>query len=151
MRAPNVKVYLDVCTLCRPFDDQSQIRIRLETEAVQLILSHIRLGFLTLITSPVHRIEVGAIPDFKEREYLLALMKEIGGEVASDQARVRARAEALVAEDLGPADAAHLAFAEAAGADFVTTDDRLIRQCKRVGAAVWCGNPVAFCEKEDLR
>lgn len=28
-------VYLDVCASCRPFDDQSQIRIHLETDAVQ--------------------------------------------------------------------------------------------------------------------
>ena len=33
------RVYLDVCALCRPFDDQAHMRIRLETEAVQLILA----------------------------------------------------------------------------------------------------------------
>jgi len=27
-------VYLDVCALCRSFDDQSFLRVRLETEAV---------------------------------------------------------------------------------------------------------------------
>jgi len=32
-------IYLDVCTLCRPFDDQSFLRIRLETDAVNLIMS----------------------------------------------------------------------------------------------------------------
>ena len=31
-------VYLDVCCLNRPFDDYSQERIRLESEAVLLIL-----------------------------------------------------------------------------------------------------------------
>jgi len=31
-------IYLDVCSLSRPFDEQSAIRIRLETEAVNLIL-----------------------------------------------------------------------------------------------------------------
>jgi len=30
-------VYLDVCALSRPFDDQAFLRIRLETEAVNLI------------------------------------------------------------------------------------------------------------------
>jgi predicted nucleic acid-binding protein len=143
-------VYLDVCTLCRPFDDQTQIRIRLETEAVQLILSHIRLGSLTCIVSPVHRVEIGAISDFTEREYLLALLQDISVEATIERAAVRERAEALVERGLGPADAAHLAFAEAAGADFVTTDDRLVRQCQRIGAAVWYGNPVAYCEKESL-
>jgi predicted nucleic acid-binding protein len=151
MQPENQQVYLDVCTLCRPFDDQRQIRIRLETEAVQLILSHIRLGALTCMTSPVHRAEISAIPDFTEREYLLALLQEIGTEITAERDCVRARAETLAAEGLGPADAAHLAYAEVAAADFITTDDRLERQCKRVGATVWCGNPVAFCEKETLR
>ena len=32
-------VYLDVCCLNRPFDDQTQDRIRLESEAVLLILT----------------------------------------------------------------------------------------------------------------
>jgi len=34
-------VYLDVCCLNRPFDDQTQDRIHLESEAVLLILKHI--------------------------------------------------------------------------------------------------------------
>jgi hypothetical protein len=33
-----VKIYLDVSCLNRPFDDQGQVRIRLETEAVTIIL-----------------------------------------------------------------------------------------------------------------
>jgi hypothetical protein len=36
-----MKIYLDVCCLNRPFDDQTQDRIRLETEAVMLILGRI--------------------------------------------------------------------------------------------------------------
>ncbi|MCL4321813.1 MAG: hypothetical protein M0016_00195 [Deltaproteobacteria bacterium] len=28
-------IYIDVCALCRPFDDQSLLRIRLETETVK--------------------------------------------------------------------------------------------------------------------
>jgi hypothetical protein len=51
------RVYLDVCALCRPFDDQSQMRIRLEADAVQLILSHVRGESLALAVSPVHELE----------------------------------------------------------------------------------------------
>jgi predicted nucleic acid-binding protein len=52
---------------------------------------------------------------------------------------------------LGPADAAHLAFAEAAQADFITCDDRLIRQCRRFKPSVWFGAPNAFCDRENLK
>lgn len=64
------RIYLDVCVLSRPFDDQNQARIRLETGALQIVLAHIRSGELTLIVSPVHWAESGAVPDPKEKEYL---------------------------------------------------------------------------------
>jgi len=57
----------------------------------------------------------------------------------------------LVSFVLGPADAAHLAFAEIAGADFVSCDDRLCKKCGEMDLKIWAGNPVAFCEKEGLR
>ena len=40
--APVKRVYLDLCALNRPLDDQGQIRVRLEADAVSLILSHVR-------------------------------------------------------------------------------------------------------------
>ena len=33
------RIYLDVCCLNRPFDDQNQPRIRLESEAILIILA----------------------------------------------------------------------------------------------------------------
>ncbi|MDF2439948.1 MAG: hypothetical protein JWN98_932 [Abditibacteriota bacterium] len=39
-----MKIYLDVCCLKRPFDDQGQDRIHLESEAVLLILAHVEAG-----------------------------------------------------------------------------------------------------------
>jgi len=39
-----VRIYLDVCCLNRPFDDQTQDRIHLESEAVILILKRVRSG-----------------------------------------------------------------------------------------------------------
>ncbi len=34
-----MKLYLDICCFNRPYDDQTQARVRLETEAVILLLS----------------------------------------------------------------------------------------------------------------
>jgi predicted nucleic acid-binding protein len=144
------RVYLDVCALSRPFDDQSQMRIRLEADAVQLILSYIRSGDLALIVSPMHNIEIGAIGDLAEREQLLSTLRQIGQRVSFDPQQARTRAEQLTQRGLGPADAAHLAFAEEAQADFVTCDDRLLRRYQRAQPRIWSGTPVAFCSKEDL-
>ena len=45
-------IYLDVCTLSRPFDEQHYLRIRLETEAFNLILSRVRKNDYKLLVSP---------------------------------------------------------------------------------------------------
>jgi len=52
------RLYLDVCTLCRPYDDQNLMRIRLETDAFFLILQAIQNNIYEMITSPVHEAEV---------------------------------------------------------------------------------------------
>jgi predicted nucleic acid-binding protein len=144
-------VYLDVCALSCPFYDQSQMRIRLETDAVQLILSHVHAGNLGLIVSLIHYMEIGAIEDVLEGEHLLSTVQQLRHPMDFDLYRARGRAEQFVQLGLGLADAAHLAFAEQAGADFVTIDDRLLQQCRHAGPSIWHGTPAAFCAKENLR
>lgn len=39
-----MRIYLDVCCLNRPFDDQSQDRIHLEAEAVLAIIKQVEQG-----------------------------------------------------------------------------------------------------------
>ncbi len=60
-------IYLDVCSLSRPFDDQNIMRIRLETEAVNLILLKVKEGRFKLLVSFAHFREIEAIPDPVER------------------------------------------------------------------------------------
>ena len=68
-----------------------------------------------------------------------------------DKRLARTRAEELYRQGAGLADAAHLAFAEAAKADFISCDDKLLKKCSKIKVAVWTGSPVAFCDKENLR
>jgi predicted nucleic acid-binding protein len=144
-------IYLDVCALSRPFDDQTQARIRLETEAVELILSRVRQGDVQLIVSAAHAVEIAAIEDAEERAALERLVKELGHRPRLQLHLARQRAERLTQMKIGPADAAHLALAEQSEADFVTVDDRLLKQAQRAGLAIWIGTPPQFCEKEKLR
>ena len=144
-------IYLDVCVLCRPFDDQQQARIRLETNALQLILAQTAKSDLSVIVSPVHTIEIQAIQNSEERQHLLMLLARIGSQHQFELSVVRQRAEELADEGMGVADAAHVAFAEFVQADFVTVDDRLLKQCKRVELKVWSGSPLAYCDKENLQ
>ena len=143
-------VYLDVCALNRPLDDQSQMRIRLEADAVSLILGHVRSLSLALAVSPAHHVEVAANPDPSRRSHVQLLLQDLGSQIVFDRATSRRRAEELVNLGMGAADAAHVALAEQVGCDFVTCDDRLLRQCRRIGIAIWFGTPTAYCDKEDL-
>lgn len=144
-------LYLDVCALSRPFDDQRQLRIRLETDAVNLILSQVKRGRYGLLVSSVHRREIGAISDIYERSILQAIFDRHGACVVAEHAVAKRRAEELFTAGFGVADAAHVAFAEQASDAFVSTDDRLLKKCARHVLTVWTGNPVAYCEKERLR
>ncbi|RKX66997.1 MAG: hypothetical protein DRP41_01400, partial [Thermodesulfobacteriota bacterium] len=74
-------IYLDVCALCRPFDDQSFLRIRMETEAVNLILSKVKENFYQMVVSPVHMKEMEAIQDEIERIQLITLLNKYGNSV----------------------------------------------------------------------
>lgn len=144
-------IYLDVCALCRTYDDQSYSRIHLETVAVHFILKAVENGLYTMISSSVHRAEISAITDDHERVELLYLLEKISLQKAVEDRAIRRRAEWLFEKGLGPADAAHLACAEAFQANFISCDDKLIKKYTKLNPIIWAGNPIAFCDKEDLR
>ena len=71
------RVYLDVCCLNRPFDDQEQEHIHLESEAVRFILRHIRLGKVFWVGSSVLDLEINRTPDIEKRDSVFALTTEL--------------------------------------------------------------------------
>ncbi|MBI5875038.1 MAG: hypothetical protein HZB81_04210 [Deltaproteobacteria bacterium] len=87
----SISLYLDVCALSRPFDEQSYIRIGIETEAVNLILSKAKQGDYILLVSPVHIKELNAIPDIFERVELLTLLEKLGKPIKANRAKARER------------------------------------------------------------
>ena len=144
-------LYIDISTLCRPFDDQSLRRIRIETDAYYLILQALHERKYAMIVSPVHIEEANAISDTEERREILAVLEALGTAAKCDVAATRARAEFLQLRNFGIADAAHVAFAEASADVFITCDERLVRKCRREKVGVTTVNPVEFTIAEDLR
>ena len=127
-------IYLDVCVLSRPFDDQNYLRIKLETEALNLILSKVKGGKYGLLVSPVHIKEIDAIPDIYERIELQTVLDRFGVRIAVNAAEARKRAGELIDSGFGVADAAHVAFAEKAG--LVASNGEARRQIKAGGLRV---------------
>ena len=130
-----MKIYLDVCCLNRPFDDQTQDRIHLESEAVVLILKHVRLGNWEWISSEVVEYEVGQTPDAERRHRVESLIRYAARTVLLERSVVK-RASEFKAIGFGAHDALHLACAEHSNADvFLTSDDkflRLSRECSSI-------------------
>ncbi len=150
--SPIRRVYFDTCALNRPFDDQSQARIRLETEAVEHLLRAVDEGRLEWVSSDVVLFEVARTPDEVRRESLLALVRRAGFIIPLSDGIGR-RARELREEGLKDLDALHLASAEAAGAgDLVTTDDAFAGAAAGLqpASSVQVKNPVVF-EMEVLK
>jgi predicted nucleic acid-binding protein len=145
------RIYVDVCALCRPFDDQSMVRIRLETHAVQLILAHVRQGKYEFVVSPVHLAEIGATTHDEEKAQVLTFFDAYGMQPSWDLEKARERAEELYRSNCGPADAAHVAFAEQAAEAFITCDDMLLRKCRKTPIRVPVVGPVEFSVSEGLK
>ncbi len=145
------KIYLDVCSLCRPFDDQSYARIRLETDAINLILSKIKYKTLQLMKSPVHYREIGAIRDDYERIELIELLDSYGAQPKYNTKDIKKRTEDLIEINFGIADAAHVAFSEFYESVFISCDDKLLNKCLKNIDKIECVNPVIFCEMEKLK
>ncbi len=68
-----MRIYLDACCLNRPFDDQLQERIRLESEAILLIMKRLHSREWYWLESDVLTTELARIPDPQRRERVLSL------------------------------------------------------------------------------
>ncbi|MEA1960817.1 MAG: PIN domain-containing protein [Bacillota bacterium] len=124
-------VYLDVCCLNRPFDDQSQDRIRLESEAVIIVLSFCESGNWQLVVSDVVDYEISRIPDPERKERIMAYT-DLAHDCIELNNNIKRRALKLTQIGFKPYDALHIACAESANIDvFLTTDDKLLSLARR--------------------
>ncbi len=143
------KIYLDACCLNRPFDDQRQDRIRLEAEAVLLILTHLETGKWQWIGSEVLDFEIEQTPDPQRRHRVKLLTAHAHHYVLVEQVEIE-RAQQLEALGFHSFDALHLACAESGEADvFLTTDNKLLRRAIRLSGQlhVQVENPLTWLKE----
>lgn len=139
-------LYLDACCLNRPFDDQRQHRIHLESEAVLALLDEIASGNYQLADSDVLQFEIGRIADQTRRQGV----RQFLGYAKNHQplsTDVKCRAATLIGLGFKQLDALHLASAEELKAGyFLSTDDRLVTRAARHATLlkVLVANPLNF-------
>ena len=139
-----MRVYLDVCCLNRPFDDQSQDKVRLEAEAVIGILRRCENRELEFVGSDIIKLEITKTQDHVKRQKVLLLYEGITEEIRYNT-QIKARAAQLRENGAKLLDSLHLAFAEYADVDvFLTTDTRLLKFAVRSDIRLRTDNPVNY-------
>ena len=131
-----MKIYLDVCCLCRPFDDQTQDRIRLESNAILAIIENCKNGKWDLIGSNIIDFEISKIPDEDKKEKVNILLSIVNSKIKVNAA-IEKRSIELEKLNFYSYDALHIACAEYINADILlTTDDYLLKKAKQNISAV---------------
>jgi predicted nucleic acid-binding protein len=138
-----MRVYLDNCCFNRPFDDQSQPRIRLEAEAKLEIQQRIKSKGIELAWSYVLDYENEANP-FEERRDVIAQWKTAAAVDAEETDAIIRRAREVAARGLRAKDALHVACAVASGCDFFLTTDDLVVKRMRGFADIAVMDPTQF-------
>lgn len=123
-----MKIYFDLCIYNRPFDDQGQPRIVIETTELLFLLEKAINGEIRIINSFALEYENGKNPIVDRREKIRDLLG-----IASEYVRYSERLgnRAMEIEKIGfrAMDALHIACAEAVKSDFfITCDDLLLNR-----------------------
>lgn len=145
------RIYLDSCCISRPYDNQTQDRIKSETAAIMQIISRFWNGEWQWITSKILQFEINKISDLTKRSFVKALLNSIPQTIfVTVGVSETLRGKHLEALGFKEYDALHIACAESGEADvFLTTDDAVIRRAKRLTSQlrVRVENPDAWLQE----
>ena len=138
-----MRIYLDNCCFNRPFDDQSLLTIRLETEAKLGIQEKIKSGHFSLGWSYILDFENNANP-FMERQVEIQRWKEVADSFVNETEEILIKMNELTAIALKPLDALHVACAISLQCQyFLTTDNGILKKMKEY-SEIKIINPVNF-------
>ena len=138
-----MRVYLDNCCFNRPFDDQSTLTIRLETEAKWHIQNAIRAGHYALGWSYLLDYENAANP-LEERRAEIQRWAEVADSYAAETPTLLAAMTECVAVGIKPLDALHIACAQALACQYFLTVDKGILKKAAAIAKIRILNPLDF-------
>ena len=140
-----MKIYMDVCCLSRMFDDQSQDKIRMETEAVTSILKRcVTTQGWILVGSDIILLEASKNKDISKRQKILRLHDGVTLQIKYNS-KIKSRAEQFRKCGVKLFDSLHMASAESAGVDaLLTTDKQFINSSARSDTLIKIVNPLDF-------
>ena len=142
-----MKVYLDNCCFNRPFDDQSQLRVRLETEAKLKIQEEVRAGNLKLAWSYILDYENSKNP-YEERKFRIRGWEKYALTYIEENAEVIEKANLLNRKGFKKLDSLHIACAIISKCDyFLSTDDKILNLSKALVGKIKVTDPIVFIKE----
>ncbi len=141
-------IYLDNCCFNRPFDDQSQVRVLLETEAKLVVQDRIRSGALDLAWSYAMELENNANP-FQDRRTSISTWRSVATVDVSESEEIVARAESLTNLGFRAKDALHVSCAIGASCQFFPSTDKGILNKAGLVPELAILNPVDYDFTDD--
>ena len=143
-----LKIYLDNCCYNRPFDDQSQMKIRLETEAKLYIQAAIKENKYLLIWSYMLDFENSVNP-YEDSKNAISPWKYIAHEYCPSSDEILSLGRDIMKFGIKEKDSLHIACALTSVCDyFITTDRKLLN---KPITKIKVMNPIDFIlETEDI-
>jgi len=142
-----LRVYLDICTYNRPFDDQNQLKIKLETEAKLFIQQGIINGTYELVWSYILEYENNQ-SRYDDKRNAIYDWKKIAKIHCIENDKIIEYAENLKKINIRTKDALHIACSVYTNSNYFITTDRQLFNLKLDDIKII--NPMTFLhEMED--
>ena len=143
-----MKIYLDNCCFNRPYDDQSSLLIRIETEVKLEIQDQVRSGILELAWSYILDYENFQNPH-EERLEEINEWRKIAKIIIMESESVLIRMREFEKLGIKSTDALHISSAiQANSTYFITVDKGILNKKNLIRDIIIC-NPIEFIEEQE--
>jgi hypothetical protein len=144
----NILIYMDCCCLNRPNDDQTQDKIRIESDVIIAILFKCCYGSWKLIGSDVVEYEIMKTPDLNKKNKALELYKIRKENITMNDSIIK-RANEIQKYGIKPMDSLHFASAEYKNVNVLLTVDKdFIINSKQINSSLKVVNPINWFMEE---
>ncbi len=141
-----LKLYLDNCCYNRPFDDLTNSKNYIESQAIIVILDLYKKKTVDIYKSKILDYEISQMKDITKKNKILDVYSSLKSNYIDTTNEIIDRAEELKKYNIKDKDALHIAYAEYGNLDyFITVDKILINSISKVkDLKIKVINPIEF-------
>ena len=141
-----MRLYFDLCCYSRFYDDQGQLKIYMESEAILNIINIAKQNNDEILGSPALDLEIDQIDNLEKREKIKYFYNQIITSKIDYTENVLNRVKELSEmTKIRTLDSFHLSFAENYNVDILlTTDVKFENACSKINLKIKVINPIKY-------